>query len=150
MIRKSMGAIIKDVSKLASDKDKIAFLKANCNQRQFRIIFWLWISDKVSFNLPEGKPPYEHDDHGYDQGAEEEILYMEARKLINVTNLGVMKHQHKIKREQWFITLLKDVHPDDADLLCWVKDKSYPEGLDKKLIEKAFPSLKNMDYNSIC
>lgn len=145
MIRKAMGSIIKQVCVLKNDSDKISFLRQNCNIPQFKTILWLWTTEKVSFNLPEGKPPYDHKDDDYDEGAEEEILYMEARKLINGTDHGVMRHQHKFKREQWFINLIKDVHPDDADLLCWVKDKTFPDGLNKNLIMKAFPSLKDMD-----
>ena len=144
MIRKAMGSIIKQVCSMKNDAEKISLLKQNASS-QFKTVLWLWVTDKVHFNLPEGKPPYEHADGGYDQGAEEEILYMEARKLINGTDHGVMRHQHKIKREQWFINLIKDVHPDDADLLCWVKDKTFPDGLNKNLIMKAFPSLKDMD-----
>lgn len=145
MIRKAMGTIIKQACNLSGDAEKIKFLKINCDSTQFKTIFWLWTTDKVHFNLPEGKPPYEHNEGGYDVGAEEEILYMEARKLINVTDHGVMRHQNKFKREQWFIDLVKDLHPDDADLLCWVKDKIFPDGLNKKVIEKAFPYLKDMD-----
>lgn len=140
-----MGSIIKQACILKNDAEKTSFLKQNCNSLQFKTILWLWVTDKVHFNLPEGKPPYEHADSGYDQGAEEEILYMEARKLINVTDHGVMRHQHKIKREQWFINLIKDVHADDADLLCWIKDKQFPEGISKLIIMKAFPSLLEMD-----
>lgn len=145
MIRKAMGSIIKEVCTLKNDKEKIAFIRKNCDIPQFKTVLWLWTTDKVKFDLPEGKPPYDHQDQGYDQGAEEEILYMEARKLINGTNHGVMKHQHKIKREQWFISLMKDVHKDDADLLCWVKDKHFPDGISKEIILKAIPSIKYMD-----
>lgn len=145
MIRKAMGTIIKEICKINKESEKIAFLKQQGHVPQFKIVLWLWTTDKVHFNLPEGKPPYDHKNDGYDEGAEEEILYMEARKLINVTDHGVMRHQPKFKREQWFIDLLKDLHPDDADLLCWVKDKTFPDGIDKKLIMKAIPSLKDMD-----
>src|SRR6185437_8550449 len=145
MIRKAMGTIVKEACKSKNDVEAIAFLRANCNSQPFKTVFWLWVTDKVRFDLPPGKPPYEHKNDDYDPGAEEEILYMEARKLINGTDHGVLRHQHKMKLEQWFINLLKDLHPDDADLLCWVKDKAFPIGLNKNIIMKAFPSIKDLD-----
>jgi hypothetical protein len=49
---------------------------------------------------------------------------------------------NQIKRESLFISVLENVHPEDAKLLLSMKEKKLPySGLNSKLILKAFPGL---------
>jgi hypothetical protein len=84
--------------------------------------------------LPEGTPPF--------KAAAEPIgmtptnLYGELRRLY-VFNRADLK---PIKRESLFISLLEGVHPDEAKLLCAIKDqtlhKMYPK-ITRKLLTDA-------------
>jgi len=49
---------------------------------------------------------------------------------------------HQIKRESLFIDLLESIHPEEAKLVCSVKDKKIPyKGITKKLVKEALPNL---------
>jgi hypothetical protein len=65
---------------------------------------------------------------------------MEARRLYLFLE-GGNPDIKKVKREQMFIGLLESIHPQDAELLCMIKDKKLPENITKEIINSAFPGL---------
>lgn len=67
-------------------------------------------------------------------------LYSEIRTFYLYVE-GGKPDLKQLRREQLFIELLNNIAPDDAQLLILIKDKKLPEGLDAKLVKKAFPNL---------
>ena len=49
-----------------------------------------------------------------------------------------------VKREQLFLQLLEGLHPDEADIVCLVKDKNLTEKykLTRPVVEEAFPDIE--------
>lgn len=84
--------------------------------------------------LPEGEPPFKAT--AEPMGMTPTNLYGELRRFY-VFNRADLK---PVKREQLFISLLEGVHPEEAKLLCAVKDqtlhKLYPK-ITRKLITDA-------------
>ena len=50
----------------------------------------------------------------------------------------------KTRRETMFIQMLEGLHPDEADLLCLVKDRGLggKYKISKQAVEKAFPDIR--------
>lgn len=84
--------------------------------------------------LPEGEPPYKS--AAEPMGMTPTNLVGELRRLYVFTRADLKP----VKREQLFISLLEGVHPDEAKLLCAVKDqtlhKLYPK-ITRKLVTDA-------------
>lgn len=58
---------------------------------------------------------------------------------------GGADHISKSKREQIFLAILENVHPDEAEVLCLVKDKKLQKKytrISRALIEETFPQIK--------
>lgn len=68
--------------------------------------------------LPEGEPPFKV--AAEPMGMTPTNLYGELRRLYVFTRTDLKP----VKREQLFISLLEGVHPDEAKLLCAVKDQT--------------------------
>jgi hypothetical protein len=132
----SISELLQQCSKLSSTKDKVAFLQAN-DCEPLRAILFYALDPRARWALPVGAPPYKPcefpDQHGR--------LYTEARKLYMFIE-GGNPNLHPMKREQLFIRLLESIDPDDAKLLCSVKDKKIPyKGINKAVVNAAFPGL---------
>lgn len=136
-MKRSIASMLKEVSEEKSRDGKIVALR-NFDSPSMRLILKYTFDPKIEWLLPEGKPPYRpvHDDADV-----EGRLYYEARKLYLYVKGGNDNLQPK-KREQLFIQTLESVDPDDAELLCSIKDKKIPyKGITKKLVQEAFPEL---------
>jgi len=50
----------------------------------------------------------------------------------------------KTRRETMFIQMLEGLHPDEADLVCLIKDKNLTSRykLSKQVVEQAFPDIR--------
>ena len=50
----------------------------------------------------------------------------------------------KTRRETMFIQMLEGLHPEEADLICIIKDKglSNKYKISKQAVEKAFPDIR--------
>lgn len=84
--------------------------------------------------LPEGEPPFKA--AAEPMGMTPTNLYGELRRFYVFTRADLKP----VKREQLFISLLEGVHPDEAKLLCAMKDqtlhKLYPK-ITRKLVTDA-------------
>lgn len=135
MQKKAISWILDFTDKLPNDEERIKCLRANAGPAM-KIVLRCAFRDDITFLLPEGVPEYEENQvDGNDQ-----FLYREARKFEHFINPEI----HPIKRENIFISLLQSVSPEDAKLICAVKDKNLPyENITKDLVTKAFPE----DFN---
>jgi len=103
-----------------------------------RVVLQYALDPRVEFILPIGKPPYKPTEHLDQEGN----LYRDFRKLSNFIKGGGYPDMHPIKRETLFIQFIEGLYPQDAELICSVKDKKIPyKGITSKLVNQAFPGL---------
>lgn len=93
--------------------------------------------DRVVFNLPEGKPPYEPAPDGGNPSTwrKENIKLQYIVKGLSGDKLL------PLKRETIFIGMLESVHHKDAELIVDMINKKAPKGFTKKLVQEAYPNL---------
>lgn len=124
------------VSKLKKTQEKIDALRAN-DSLPLRVILQGAFDPKVEWLLPEGVPPYEPNSL-VDQ---EHILIREIEKLRYYIK-GFYDNLNQTKRETMFVELLERVAPDDAKLLCAIKDKKLPFlGITIQHVKEGLPGL---------
>ena len=136
-MRRSIASILEEVANEKDRKGKIEALRKH-DSPSLRTILQFALDPSVEWLLPEGKPHYMpiHDDADV-----EGRLYYEARKLYLYVK-GGNDNLSPEKRERLFIQTLESIDPDDAELLCSVKDKKIPyKGITPKLVTEAFPGL---------
>lgn len=135
-----LQALDNAVGAVKNKKAKIAALHQGSHP-DFKEVFGLAYDPNIKFLLPSGVPPFKTSAHGIDS---ENILLsvIKRRKLaVYMAGQGYDKLT-PVKRETMFMNLLTELHPDDAVLLCHLKDKKLPfEHLTKELIKEAFPQL---------
>jgi hypothetical protein len=130
--------ITEALKEINDDPKKIDIYKTD---GALKYIFEYAFDPAKKFVLPEGNPPYKPD--AAPLGMSPANLRMEAKKLYVFCRADLKP----IKREQLFIGLLEEVHPDEAELLLAVKDqklnKLYSK-ITRKLLEGAgiIPELK--------
>lgn len=136
-VTKRIHEVIDLVSKAKTREEKISLLKQHDTQALKDVLVGTYHS-KVEWNLPPGRPPFE--------AAEERSvptnLLKQTRKFNDLVKGGPGDNLPAFKREQIFIRLIEQIHPDDAELLLkMVAKKQLVKGLTKKLVEEAFPGL---------
>lgn len=130
--------VLKEVAETKGRTAKIEVLKAN-DSLTLRTVLRGNFDDRIVFDLPKGPPPY--------RALDPEIKG--PRPLSKELAVGKFKHIVKgnsvpldAKRESIFINLLEVLHPDEAELIVKMKDKSIKvTGMTVKLINEAFPGL---------
>ena len=135
-MHKSISEILAEVEK-APAKDRVAKLQSY-DTMPLRVILQYALDPRIEWLLPIGIPPYtpcEHlDQHGN--------LHREIRKLHNFIKGGGHPDMHALRREVLFIQFIEALDPEDAILMCNVKDKKIPyKGINAKLVNSAFPGL---------
>ena len=138
---KLLPEIFKEANKLATREERIAFLRKNESPAMKDIIRIAFDKDVVSL-LPEGAPPYQPDDapEGYSQSS----LYKKFRELHYYFKGPTGSRLDPLKREAMFVSLLESIHPSEAELLIRAKDRILHKklmGITRKLCQDAFPDL---------
>lgn len=137
MATKLISGIFKDIEKTRGRKAKIEMLQSFENNNVFMTILEAVFDKRVVFELPDGEPPYKKGDDMIDNTGG---LYQEIRKMYIFTKNRRSAQIAQFKRENVFIELLESIHPQDAVLMCSVKDKKLPyKGITQKLVQEAFP-----------
>jgi hypothetical protein len=136
MERKAISWILDFTSKLPNEEEKIKCLRANGIPQILDILKFTY-DPNIKWLLPPGAPPYTPNEGKNLEGR----FYSEIRKLYLFVE-GGNNNLHPLKRETLFISVLENIHPEDAKLLLSMKDKKLPyKGLSSTLILKAFPGL---------
>lgn len=136
MARKSIAWILDFTAKLPNEQEQIKCLQANDNSA-IRTILQYCFDPNIKWALPEGAPPYTPSEYPN----LENMLYSEARRLYLFVE-GGNPNLKPLKRESMFVDLLQCITPEDAKLLCSIKDKKFPyKGLKASTVQKAFPGL---------
>lgn len=117
-------------------------------------------SDNIKFMFPPGKTPYNPQDRP--KGVDHSFLFNEHRmleKFIKKKVRGVVYYGDsggtrprlpQLKKEQLWVQLLENLHPDEAEVLDLVKDKKLTDRykITKQNVIDAFPEL-NLTPNVI-
>jgi len=136
-MHKSLYQILKEISELKTNKEKIEALRTNRYAEAFKCIFHYTYHSQIKWLLPEGDAPYKPCEFLDAEGR----LLTELRKLYLFIE-GGNPNLVQARREFLFIQTLESVHPKDAELLMAMKDRKMPfKNLNKKLVMQAFPEL---------
>lgn len=132
--------ILDVVSKARSKDKKVEILKEQRNDALTALLIWNF-DDTVLSVIPEGNVPYEPND--VPVGTDHTTLRREWKQLYNFVKGGNDSLSH-VRRESMFIQILEGLHPDEAAILCLVKDKQlatkYKIGRD--VVERAYPDIQ--------
>ena len=104
------------------------------------VLIWNF-DDSVISLLPEGNVPYERNE--VPVGTDHTSLRKEWRNMYHFVK-GGNDSLSKTRRETMFIQMLEGLHPDEADLVCLVKDGGLNSKykISKQAVEKAFPDIR--------
>lgn len=132
----SISEILKKCSSLPVN-ERPQYLQQN-DSMPLRVVLQYALDPRIEWLLPIGEPPYKPTEHLDQHGN----LYREIRKLHNFIKGGGHPDMHPLKREMLFIQFIEGLEPEDAKLMCSVKDKKIPfKGINAKVINTAFPGL---------
>ncbi len=138
---KTIKEVLEAVGNTKSRKEKIQILLDN-ESLALKTILRGNFDDNIQFILPPGTPPYEALD--VEIGTSPSNLEKEIKKYFSYivernVNLSSLDNA---KREKIFIDMLSRIHPDDAEIICLMKDKKIKyNGLTAKLVNAAWPGL---------
>jgi hypothetical protein len=130
--------ILEEAAKAPSRVEKQQVLQDN-NCLALRDIIKGAYDDSIQFSLlPKGEPPF--------TPAEEPTasLMDKSKTLRYFVKGGPGEKLPAAKREAMFIELLESIHPDDAQLVLWMKDKKLAQkykGITKKLCQGVWDGL---------
>ena len=121
--------------------DRIEVLKEYRNEALVSVLIWNF-DDTVVSVVPEGEVPYEKNE--VPVGTDHTSLRKEYRNLYHFVK-GGNDTLSTVRRETMFIQMLEGLHPDEADILCLVKDKALVRKYSKitqGVVEQAYPDIQ--------
>ena len=129
--------ILEKTSKAKTRKEKIEILQKNDSQALRDVLVGTYDS-RVTWNLPEGTPPYEPSS----ASTPPTNLLKRTSTFNEFVKGGPGDNAPAFRRESTFIRLIESIHPKDAEVvLTMVSKKSLGKGITKKLAQEAFPGL---------
>jgi len=132
--------ILEQVSKSRSNAKKVELLQQYRNEALTAILIWNF-DESIHSMIPEGQVPYEPNQ--VPVGTDHTSLRKEWRQLYNFVR-GGNSSLSQVRRETMFIQILEGLHPQEAEILCLVKDKGLKSKykLTKEVVEKAYPDIQ--------
>lgn len=133
-----ISEVLDEFEKAKSKQDKIAVLK-KYESPVLRGIMRINFDPNVSFDLPEGEPPYRKDtDRPIDY--QQTTLTLEYRRFYiwHDPNVKIPK----LKKESLFIEMLEGLHVSEAEVIILAKDKNLSKkykSLKEDIVREAFP-----------
>ena len=103
------------------------------------ILIWNF-DDRVQSAIPEGQVPYKENE--VPVGTDHTSLRREWKNLFHFIK-GGNDELSSLRRETMFIQMLEGLHPEEAKIICLVKDKNLTEKykLTRELVAEAFPDI---------
>lgn len=133
----ALSEVLKGLNNCKTDAERVSFLQ-NVGPRYegaLRIILKHAFDPKIKFLLPEGAPPFDTVEPS--PGA-----LMNAVRKLHIYVEGNYPTLKQMRREFLFTELLSTLLKEDAAIIVAMKDKTFPyEGINKKVVLKAFPGL---------
>jgi hypothetical protein len=134
-----MNEILDFVVEQETDEDKVKILKEYENDALKALFIWNFDSTVISV-LPQGEVPFRPNESPL--GTDHSSLRREFKHLYNFVK-GGNDTLSTIRRETIFIQILESLHPNEAAVLCLVKDKNLTSKYDIpfELVEQAYPDI---------
>ena len=103
------------------------------------VLIWNF-DDRVQSAIPEGVVPYKENE--VPVGTDHTSLRREWKNLYHFIK-GGNDELSSLRRETMFIQMLEGLHPEEAKIICLVKDKNLAEKykLTRELVAEAFPDI---------
>ena len=128
------------VSKQKTKAKKIQTLKQYESLHLKSVLIWNF-DESVKSMLPDGEVPFKKNEAP--AGTEHTYLAHEWKMLYNFVK-GGNDTLRPVKRENLFMQLLEGLHPDEAEIICLIKDKNLKKKykLTRAIVEEAFPDIQ--------
>jgi|TARA_B100000035_G_scaffold191391_1_gene163409 hypothetical protein len=132
--------ILQAVSSAKTKKQKIEILQEYRSPALVSLFVWNY-DDSVKSAIPEGNVPYTPNDAPTPEAQSK--LASQYRTLYNYVK-GGNDALRQVKRESLFIELLESLHPDEAELVCLVKDKDLTKKyrVTHNVVKEAYPDVE--------
>ena len=132
--------ILEYVSKQRSKAKKVDALKEYRNDALTAILIWNFDDTVVSL-LPEGHVPYKENE--VPVGTDHTSLRREWKNLYHFVR-GGNNTLTSLRRETMFIQILEGLHPEEARILCLIKDKQLQTRykITYDIVREAYPDIK--------
>ena len=132
--------VLELVDKQRTKAKKIEILEEYSSDALKSILIWNFDQTVVSM-IPEGTVPYNKNE--VPVGTDHTSLRREWRNLYHFVK-GGNDSLSSMRRETMFIQMLEGLHPDEAEIICLVKDKSLEEkySITYDMVKKAYPDIK--------
>ena len=131
--------ILELVSEQRSKAKKIEILREYRDDSLTSILIWNFDESVVSM-IPEGEVPYNKNE--VPVGTDHTSLRREYKTLYHFVK-GGNDGLSNLRRESMFIQMLEGLHPDEAEILCLIKDgqlnKKYK--ITREIVETAYPDI---------
>ena len=132
--------ILEEVYKQKTVAKKVEVLQKYRNDGLTSILIWNFDETVLSL-LPEGEVPFNKNEVPI--GTDHTSLRKEWKNLYHFVKGGNDKLS-KTRRETMFIQMLEGLHPDEAQIICLVKDGNLSSKykITKDHVSKAFPDIQ--------
>ena len=132
--------VLELASKQRTKAKKIEILEEYSSDALKAILIWNFDQTVVSM-IPEGAVPYNKNE--VPVGTDHTSLRREWRNLYHFVKGGNDKLS-SMRRETMFIQMLEGLHPDEAEIICLVKDKALEEkyNITYDMVKKAYPDIQ--------
>lgn len=132
--------ILSLVSKQRSKAKKIEILKEYECDALKSVLIWNFDNTAISV-MPEGEVPYKKNEAPL--GTDHTSLRKEWKNLYHFVK-GGNDSLSSLRRESMFIQLLEGLHPDEAEIICLVKDGNLETKykLKKEVVQEAYTDIK--------
>ena len=131
--------ILELVSEARGKAKKVELLKEYRNDALVSILIWNFDQSVVSM-IPDGDVPYNKNE--VPVGTDHTSLRREYAQLYHFIK-GGNDSLSNIRRESMFIQMLEGLHPDEAEIICLVKDKNLTDKykLTQDQVAEAYPDI---------
>ena len=132
--------ILELVSKQRSKAKKVDILKEYETDALKTIFIWNF-DDTVISVVPEGEVPFKKNE--VPVGTDHTSLRREHKHLYNFVK-GGNDSLNGLRRETMFVQILEGLHPEEAHILCLVKDKLLQTKykITYEIVREAFPDIQ--------
>ena len=132
--------ILEVADKQRSKAEKVEVLKEYRNDALTDILIWNFDTSVITV-LPPGEVPYKENE--VPVGTDHTSLRREWRHLYNFVK-GGNDSLTALRRETMFIQMLEGLHPEEAKILCLVKDKQLQTKykITQEVVAEAFPDIR--------
>ena len=132
--------ILELVDKQRSKAKKIETLREYADDALKAILIWNFDPTAISV-LPEGPVPYKENEVPI--GTDHTSLRREWKNLYHFVK-GGNDRLSAIRRETMFVQMLEGLHPEEAKIVCLVKDKDLESKykITYDMVQQAYPDIK--------